>query len=60
MKKIRVATGMVSELANKFNTTATTVYAALGYYNNSDLAQKIRKKAKEWLIKEANQIEVKQ
>lgn len=56
MKKIRVATGMVSELAKEFETSATTVYAALAYYNNSELALKIRAKAKELLLTEANEI----
>lgn len=56
MKKIRVATGMASELAKEFETSTTTVYAALAYYNNSELAVKIRGKAKELLIKEANKI----
>lgn len=58
MKKIRVATGMVPELSREFNTTNTTIYAALGYYNNSRLAQKVRKRAKELLIDEAKRVKV--
>ncbi|MNE68972.1 hypothetical protein D3C80_1646640 [compost metagenome] len=58
MGKIRIHQDMTREIAEELNTTRQNVYAALSYYNNSDLAEKIRLKAKEKLIEEAGKITV--
>ncbi|AMA50639.1 hypothetical protein [Flavobacterium covae] len=56
MRKIRIASEMVKELATEFKTSKPNVHASLGYYNNSELAMNIRHRAKEKLIEEANGI----
>ena len=40
------------------DTSRQTIYAALKYFNNSELAQQIRAKAKELLNEEASKINV--
>lgn len=56
MRKIRIHPDMAKELAEELKTTRQTVYAALCYFNNSKLGKKIRKGAKDKLLKEANDI----
>ena len=56
MRKIRIHPEMVKEIAMELNTTNTTVHASLSYYNNSELAEKIRQLAKEKLLQEAKSI----
>ncbi|MGV0919762.1 hypothetical protein ACTS94_05145 [Empedobacter falsenii] len=49
-------------LVEEFNVTRTTVVQALAYYNNSDVAVLIRKRAIEMLeqeLKEVNEFEKK-
>jgi hypothetical protein len=55
--RIEVAPSHKKELVNKFRTTGTTVQQSLDYYNNSDLAKKIRAGAKVLLVAEADKIE---
>ncbi|MGB2502702.1 MAG: ATP-dependent Lon protease [Flavobacteriaceae bacterium] len=56
-KKILITAEQKSIIVNEFNTTRQTVYCALKYYNNSELAKKIRMRAKELLIEEIQKIE---
>lgn len=56
-KKILITAEQKSITVNEFNTTRQTVYCALKYYNNSELAKKIRMRAKELLIEEIQKIE---
>lgn len=49
MKKIKPPTGSIKILTEEFNVTRTTVNQALAYYNNSEIAISIRKKAIELL-----------
>jgi len=39
-------------IADELNTSLTTVQLSLDYYNNSELAKKIRQRAKKLLIEE--------
>lgn len=55
--RIEISVAHKKELVNKFRTTAPTVQMSLDYYNNSDLAKKIRAAAKELLLAEAEKIE---
>ncbi len=62
MKKIKPPTGSMKILVEEFNVTRTTVVQALAYYNNSDVAVLIRKRAIEMLeqeLKEVNEFEKK-
>lgn len=54
--RIEIAVTHKKELVNDFRTTMTTVQQSLDYYNNSILAQSIRRKAKSLLIAEAAKI----
>jgi hypothetical protein len=56
-KRIEISAGHKKELVNKFRTTGTTVQQSLDYYNNSELAKKIRAGAKDLLVAEADKIE---
>lgn len=56
-KRIEISAGHKKDLVKKFETTGTTVQQSLDYYNNSELAKKIRAGAKELLSKEADKIE---
>lgn len=58
MKRIRIHPDMAKELATECNTSRQTVYAALCYFNNSGLAEEIRAKAKDKLLKEAQDIAI--
>ena len=55
-ESIEISSKHKLKLALKFNTSKVTVQAALHFYNNSDLAKRIRLASKELLIKEANKI----
>ena len=57
MKKINIASDFKKKIAEEFRTSVQTVHTALCYFNNSDTAVKIRLRAKELLIEEANKIE---
>lgn len=52
MKKIKPPTGSMKILIEEFHVTRTTVVQALAYYNNSDVAIAIRKRAIELLEEE--------
>lgn len=54
--KILIASEHIKLLANHFSTSKTNVHAALGYYNNSALAQAIREYARKILLDEASKI----
>jgi hypothetical protein len=45
------------QIAKELNTSLTTVQLSLDYYNNSELAKKIRQRAKEILIAEVEKIQ---
>lgn len=55
--RIEISPAHKQELVNKFRTSGTTVQQSLDYYNNSDLAKKIRAGAKALLLSEAEKIE---
>ncbi|WP_372937989.1 hypothetical protein [Seonamhaeicola sp.] len=55
-KTIQISAKQKKELAELFKTSLTTVQLSLDYYNNSDLAKKIRKQAKTLLLAEADKI----
>ena len=54
--KIRIAPEFKTQIATEFNTSKQNVMMALKDYNQSDLAKKIRARAKELLLKEANNV----
>lgn len=54
--KIRIASEFKNQMALEFNTSKQNVKMALDYYNKSDLAKKIRARAKELLQNEANSV----
>ncbi len=56
MKKIKPPTGAMKILVEEFNVTRTTVSQALAYYNNSDVAVLIRKRAIEMLEQELKKV----
>ncbi len=53
MKKIKPPTGSMKIFVEEFKVSKTTVIQALAYYNNSDVAVLIRKRAIELLEQEA-------
>jgi hypothetical protein len=55
--RIEIAASHKKELVHKFRTTGTTVQQSLDYYNNSELAKRIRAGAKVLLVAEAEKIE---
>jgi hypothetical protein len=55
-ESIAIASDHKRDLAKKFNTSKVTVQNALHFFNNSDLAVKIRAAAKEILLAEAQKI----
>lgn len=57
IKKILITAQQKNIIVKEFNTTRQTVYCALKYYNNSELAKKIRMRAKELLIEEIEKID---
>jgi len=44
------------QLKKEFNCTRQTVHMAINYLTNSELAQEIRKRSKELLVEEADNI----
>ncbi|MDM1550624.1 hypothetical protein [Empedobacter falsenii] len=60
MKEILISSRLKQKIANELNTSRQNVHAALRYFNNSDVAIAVRKRAKELLIEEANKIEIEQ
>ena len=54
--KIRIAPDFKTQMAQEFETSKQNVKTALDYYNNSDLAKKIRARAKVLLLEEANKV----
>lgn len=55
--RIEIASKHKNLLAEEFETSLTTVQMSLNFFNNSELAIKIRKRAKELLIGEAEKVE---
>ena len=58
MNKIELPASFKKKIATELNTTVQTVHTSLCYFNNSDLAVLIRKRAKELLVEEANKIKI--
>jgi uncharacterized protein YbgA (DUF1722 family) len=56
--KIRIAPEFKTQMATEFDTSKQNVMMALKGYNQSELAKKIRQRAKELLQNEANNITV--
>lgn len=56
--KIRIAPEFKTQMATEFNTSKQNVKMALDYYNQSELAKKIRARAKQLLQEEANKVTV--
>lgn len=54
--KIRIAPVFKNQMAAEFNTSLQNIKTSLDYYNKSELAKKIRGRAKELLQKEANDV----
>ncbi|MBS7232843.1 hypothetical protein KHA90_17630 [Flavobacterium psychroterrae] len=54
--KIRIAPEFKTQMAKEFKTSKQNVKMALDYYNNSELAKKVRARAKELLLKEGNNV----
>jgi hypothetical protein len=54
--KIRIASEFKNQMALEFKTSKQNVKMALDYYNQSDLAKKIRVRAKELLQNEADSV----
>lgn len=45
-------------MAVEFKTSKQNIKTALDYYNNSELAKKIRQRAKELLLEEAGKVRI--
>jgi len=58
MKKIRINVELKKQISNEFEISLQSVRMSLDYVFNSDTAQKVRKRAKELLIKEAKKIKI--
>lgn len=56
MKKIKPPIGSIKILMKDFDVTRTTVNQALAYYNNSEVAILIRKRAIELLEQELQEV----
>lgn len=56
--KIRIAPEFKTQMAKEFKTSKQNVMMALKDYNQSDLAKKVRARAKELLQKEADAITI--
>jgi hypothetical protein len=54
--KIRIHPDYKAKLALEFKTSKQNVKMALDYYNNSELAKKMRQRAKEFLLEEAQKV----
>lgn len=55
-KRINIADKHRDILVSEFNISRQTVYNAVRYFTESALADKIRKRAKELLIQEADEV----
>jgi hypothetical protein len=58
MKKILLHPDLKKQIANELKTSSQTVDMSLKYVFDSDTAKKIRKRAKELLIKESQNIKI--
>ncbi|MBO6185054.1 MAG: hypothetical protein J6O88_10285 [Chryseobacterium sp.] len=58
MKKIRIDVELKKQISNELNISLQSVRMSLEYVFNSDNAKKVRKMAKELLIKEAENIKI--
>lgn len=58
MNKIELPPSFKKKIATDLNTTVQTVHTSLCYFNNSELAVEIRKRAKELLLQEASKIKI--
>ena len=56
--EIFIHPALKNEIAYELRCTAQTVMMAIKYVNNSNLGKSIRKKAKQKLIEEANQVSI--
>ena len=53
---IQISSKLKKDLVKEFNISLTTVQLSLNFTNNSDLAKRIRNRAKELLLIEAEKI----
>lgn len=58
MKKIRIDIELKKQISKELSISLQSVRMSLDYVFNSDNAKKVRKRAKELLIKEANNIKI--
>jgi hypothetical protein len=56
MNKIRIAPEFKSQMAEEFKTSKQNIMMALKGYNHSELAKKVRTRAKQLLQEEANNV----
>ncbi len=56
--KIRIAPEFKTQMAKEFNTSKQNVMMALKGYNQSELAKKVRARAKVLLQEEANNVTI--
>lgn len=56
--KIRIAPEFKTQMAQEFNTSKQNVMMALKGYNQSELAKKVRARAKVLLQEEANNVTI--
>lgn len=56
--KILIHPDFKNQIAKEFKTTTQTIQTSLSYFNNSELAQKIRTRAKELLLQEAEKVQI--
>jgi hypothetical protein len=56
--KIRIHPEFKSQMSLEFETSKQNVKMALDYYNNSELAKKIRARAKTLLLSEAASVKI--
>ncbi|EKB61437.1 hypothetical protein [Bergeyella zoohelcum] len=56
-REIRIAPAIKKELASEFKVSYQTIDMTMKYIFNSETSKKIRKRAKEKLLEEANNIE---
>lgn len=53
---IEISSKLKKDLVKEFDVSLTTVQLSLNFFNNSDLAKRIRSRAKELLLIEAEKI----
>jgi hypothetical protein len=56
--KILIHPELKNQIAREFNTSNQNVLTSLSYFNNSEKAQAIRKRAKELLEEEAKKVQI--